>query len=73
MAIWYILWLLDICCDYLVYFPRFGMLYQEKSGNLGLTGDYVDNEDKINFGPTVLLHNTDLLMAAWCSGQRLRI
>jgi hypothetical protein len=30
MAIWYILWL------FWVYFPRFGMLYQEKSGKPAL-------------------------------------
>jgi hypothetical protein len=31
-AIWHILRLLGILCGHLVYFPRFGMLYQEKSG-----------------------------------------
>jgi hypothetical protein len=45
-AIWYILWPFGIFCGhlvyfvaicyilyFLVYFPQFGMLYQEKSGN----------------------------------------
>jgi hypothetical protein len=43
MAIWYILWPVGIFAGYLVYFlviwniyPRFGILYQEKSGNTGL-------------------------------------
>jgi hypothetical protein len=31
--IWYILWPLDIFNTYLVYFSRFGLLYQEQSGN----------------------------------------
>jgi hypothetical protein len=41
MAIWCILWLLGIvhchlvCIGHLVYFSRFGILYQEKSGNPG--------------------------------------
>jgi hypothetical protein len=42
MAIWYILWQFGIFDGYLVYFvkiwyifSRFGMLYQEKSGNPG--------------------------------------
>jgi hypothetical protein len=30
-----ILWSFDILCGHLVYFPRFGILYQEKSGNPG--------------------------------------
>jgi hypothetical protein len=29
------LWPFGIFCGHLVYFSRFGMLYQEKSGNLG--------------------------------------
>jgi hypothetical protein len=37
MAFWYILRPFDIICGHMVYFmvisPRFGMLYQEKSGN----------------------------------------
>jgi hypothetical protein len=33
LAIWYILWEFSIFCGYLVYFSRFGTLYQEKSGN----------------------------------------
>jgi hypothetical protein len=33
-AIWYSMWPFDIFYEYLVHFPRFGMLYQEKSGNL---------------------------------------
>jgi hypothetical protein len=32
VAIWYILWSFDI------FFPRFGILYQEKSGNPGWNG-----------------------------------
>jgi hypothetical protein len=32
-AIWYILWHFGIFCGYLVYFPRFGILHHEKSGN----------------------------------------
>jgi hypothetical protein len=32
-AIWYILWTFGILCGTLVYFPHFGMLHQEKSGN----------------------------------------
>jgi hypothetical protein len=46
VAIWYMLWPFGICCGHLVYvvaiwyilwyiFPRFGMLYKEKSGNPG--------------------------------------
>jgi hypothetical protein len=31
-----ILWPFDIFCGHLVYFPRFGILYQEKSGNPAL-------------------------------------
>jgi hypothetical protein len=30
---WYILWHFGIFCGDLVYFPRFGILYHEKSGN----------------------------------------
>jgi hypothetical protein len=30
---WYILWTFGIYCGNWVYFPRFGILYQEKSGN----------------------------------------
>jgi hypothetical protein len=33
VAIWYILWPFSIFYFYLVHFSRFGMLYQEKSGN----------------------------------------
>jgi hypothetical protein len=33
--LWYILWPFDILSGNLVYFPRFSMLYQEKSGNPG--------------------------------------
>jgi hypothetical protein len=33
MGIWSILLPFGIFYGYLVYFPRFGMLYQEKSGN----------------------------------------
>jgi hypothetical protein len=33
MVIWYILWTFGIFCGNLVYFPRFGILYQEKSVN----------------------------------------
>jgi hypothetical protein len=33
MAIWYILWPFGIC------FPRFGMLYREKSGNPAVEGN----------------------------------
>jgi hypothetical protein len=36
-SIWYILWQLAIVYGYVVYFSRFGMLYQEKSGNPGST------------------------------------
>jgi hypothetical protein len=32
-AIGNILWPFGIFCGHLVYFPRFGILYQEKSGN----------------------------------------
>jgi hypothetical protein len=32
-AIWYSLWNFDALCGHLVYFPRFGILYHEKSGN----------------------------------------
>jgi hypothetical protein len=33
-AIWYILWPFGTFCDILdIFFPRFGMLYQEKSGS----------------------------------------
>jgi hypothetical protein len=32
-AIGNILWQCDILCGHLVYFTRFGILYQEKSGN----------------------------------------
>jgi hypothetical protein len=35
-AIWYNLWKFDKVYGHLVYFPRFGVLYQEKSGNPGL-------------------------------------
>jgi hypothetical protein len=34
-AIWYILWPFGIFYGYLVYFLRFGLLHQEKSGNPG--------------------------------------
>jgi hypothetical protein len=33
MATWFILRPFGIFCGYLVYFPHFGMLHQEKSGN----------------------------------------
>jgi hypothetical protein len=32
-GVWYILWPFGIFYGYLVYFSRFGTLYQEKSGN----------------------------------------
>jgi hypothetical protein len=34
-AIWYNfnLWPFGIVCGHLAFFPRFGMMYQEKSGN----------------------------------------
>jgi hypothetical protein len=32
-AIWYSLWHFSISCGHLVYFPRIGILYPEKSGN----------------------------------------
>jgi hypothetical protein len=35
MAYWYNLWSFGILFQYLVYFSRFGMLHQEKSGNTG--------------------------------------
>jgi hypothetical protein len=34
MAIWYILWPFGISYGYLIHFPPFVMLYEEKSGNL---------------------------------------
>jgi hypothetical protein len=34
-TIWYVRWPFGVFCVHLVHFPRFGMLYQEKSGNLG--------------------------------------
>jgi hypothetical protein len=34
-VICYILWTFGIVCGNLVYFSRFGILYQEKSGNPG--------------------------------------
>jgi hypothetical protein len=34
-AIWYTLWPFGIFIGDLIYFSRFGMLYQEKSGNPG--------------------------------------
>jgi hypothetical protein len=33
MGIWYILWAFCILYGRLVYFSRFGMLYEDKSGN----------------------------------------
>jgi hypothetical protein len=33
----HILWHFGLLYGYLVYFPRFGMLYQEKSGNTGFS------------------------------------
>jgi hypothetical protein len=38
MAIWYVIRTLGIFCGNLVYFPRFGTLYQEKSGNPDSSG-----------------------------------
>jgi hypothetical protein len=32
-TIWYVSWPFCTCCGNLVLFPRFGILYQEKSGN----------------------------------------
>jgi hypothetical protein len=32
-ATWYILRHFGICCGHCAYFPRFGILYREKSGN----------------------------------------
>jgi hypothetical protein len=32
-AIWFILWHFGILCVHLVYFSRFGILYQDKSGS----------------------------------------
>jgi hypothetical protein len=34
MTIWYVSWPFCIFCGHLVFFPCFGMLYQEKSANL---------------------------------------
>jgi hypothetical protein len=39
MVIWYILWLFGTFYGYLVHFSRFGMLYQEKSGNPDVVAD----------------------------------
>jgi hypothetical protein len=47
-AIWYILWSFGIFYGHLVYFSRFGMLYEEKSGNTVL-GSY--SEAGRNFAP----------------------
>jgi hypothetical protein len=33
----YILWPFGIVCGHLVYFSRFGMLYQQKSGSPGVS------------------------------------
>jgi hypothetical protein len=33
VSVWYTLWPFGIIYGYLVYFSRFGILYQEKSGN----------------------------------------
>jgi hypothetical protein len=35
-SLWYILWPFGIFYGFMVYFSRFGMLYQENSGNPGL-------------------------------------
>jgi hypothetical protein len=35
MDIWAILWTFGLFCDNLVFFPRFGMLHQRRSGNPG--------------------------------------
>jgi hypothetical protein len=32
-TIWYTLWTFGTSCGKMVHFPRFGMLFQEKSGN----------------------------------------
>jgi hypothetical protein len=45
MAKWYILWILwpfGTFCGHLVHFPRFGILYREKSGNPGVEGVLFD-------------------------------
>jgi hypothetical protein len=41
MTIWSILWPVGIFCAHLVYFPRFGILYQEKSGRTWIGFDSV--------------------------------
>jgi hypothetical protein len=38
LAIWHILWL------FVIFFPRFGTLHQEKSGNPALIGDRRPND-----------------------------
>jgi hypothetical protein len=38
-AVWYVLWPFRILYGYLVYFFRFGMFDQQKSGNLASHGD----------------------------------
>jgi hypothetical protein len=47
MDIWYILWKYGIFCGNLVHFPRFGMLYREKSGNLGANANKQKNDGKL--------------------------
>jgi hypothetical protein len=44
-AIWYIYGTFGILCGHLVYFPRFGILYHEKSGNPAL--DYILQQSSI--------------------------
>jgi hypothetical protein len=41
MAIGNILWPFGVFCGNLVYFPRFGILVQEKSGNPGMHTDKI--------------------------------
>jgi hypothetical protein len=54
MAKWYILWTFGIFCGHLLFFPRFGKMYREKSGNPDLAAEENwcgDVHRKKNVGP----------------------
>jgi hypothetical protein len=59
----YILWPFGLLCSYLVYFYRFGMLYQQKSGNPVPTFGVLDFCFKVALSASAALLKNRLITA----------